>query len=136
VADPKCHDGVVRVAASGVAGAICRAVSQVRIGATAIDQRNMGDGGRPVRTLLIETGLGTFGQLLNQLLSYLVLVAPYIDDSMTMESNRTTIGDVLPLIERAGETSLELSALFGQLGFFVPDEAIEAVRAAFVRRFT
>jgi hypothetical protein len=33
-------------------GAICGAVLHVRIGATTIDQRNMGDGGRPVRTLL------------------------------------------------------------------------------------
>ena len=114
--------------------AICGAVLQVRIGATTIDQRNMGDGGRPVRTLLTETRLGTLSQLVNHSLSYLAL-EPYIDASITMESNRTTIGDVLPLIERAYETSFELRALFGQLGVLVSDEAIEAVRAAFVRRF-
>jgi hypothetical protein len=124
-------DGVLRFPASGVAGGDLRCSVAGPDRATTIDQRNVGDGGRPVRTLLTETRLGQ----LNQSLSHLVLVAPYIDALSVMESRRTTIGDVLPLIERAYETSFERRALFGQLGFLVPDEAIEAVRAAFVRRF-
>jgi hypothetical protein len=72
---------------------------QVRVEPT-IDQRGMGDGDRPARTLLTETRLG-------QSLSDLVLVEQWIDASVVVEGNRAAIGGVLPVIERACERSFE-----------------------------
>jgi hypothetical protein len=115
---------------------ICGAVLQGRIGPSTVLDTGEGIGGRIVRTLLTEARLESLREMITGgALEYLILSGPYLEASRYMESNHSCAGDVLWLIERADETSRAWARDFAELGFIVDECAIDAVRAAFVRRF-
>jgi hypothetical protein len=66
---------------------------------------------------------------------YLVALAPWIDASTNWESNKSTIGDILPLLECAYNCSLEYVALVRSMGYDFDVNLCETVRTHFITRF-
>jgi hypothetical protein len=66
---------------------------------------------------------------------YLVAVAPWIDASTNWESNKCTIGEVLPLLDRAYAASVDYAVLVQSMGYDFDLGLCDIVRGCFFERF-
>jgi hypothetical protein len=121
-----------------IAKRVCGAVMRVRIGASSVDDRGEGDGGRPVRKLLTALRLDALREvdlLTGQDIVYLPLAGPCLEASRVLEGNETSCSEALWQLQRAYETSSLWRDDLAALGFVVGEDYVETVRASFIQGF-